>query len=262
MIKHFFTFVFTIVYLGNSVNSLASVPTPRLLEERLQAGDPDAFKVVENSKSLDQLLKLLQQALTHQFKDRSKEVERTAIAAIRRIPGHATKLGDEIDVLSNQANSSRSREINYRLLAHIGSPEAIAQIGRFLFDERNPEKDIPPIELGYFVTPNSFWAAGALDIAMGDTLQLTPKPRRYSNAERKAWQDWWLSAAAEPYRAILENRPTNQVLLPPASAPPSSLAGGSHSQRLSYSTAPRFIWTLGVLILTAIVIYMVRKDRK
>lgn len=153
---------------------------------------------------------MLTLALHHQFcgdrahcapGDNSDKVKSLAIGAIRRIPDHAKTLADEIDQSSSKPGEIGVRRNNFFLLGEIGSPEAVAELGRFLFDERNPEGDLPP-DSGLNTVSNSHRAANAMGVALGNKPGIkNRKPGSYGPTEVFAWQTWWQSPAANEYRA-------------------------------------------------------------
>ncbi|CAN5716433.1 hypothetical protein BH11VER1_BH11VER1_41800 [soil metagenome] len=224
-------------------------------KKKLGSGDRAAFSAVAQSTNLDDLNNVLMLALTRQFGAYSSEVKEIAITAIRRIPDHGKTLGDKIEELSDQRGTARKRERAFYLLQNIASPDAIAQIGRFLFDERNPEKGLP-LNDGSFEVPNSHWAANAMGSALGDRIGLKRKPGFYGPDEVKAWQIWWQSPAADSFREPI--------------AIPFALPGGTPQKAdeakpstNSESTVPSrwLIWT--VTIATAIaLLWMFLKIRK
>ncbi|MGV3659528.1 MAG: hypothetical protein ACO1TE_05070 [Prosthecobacter sp.] len=198
------------------------------LEQKLASGDAAAIATLQSASPLEELFDVLMLSLRQQFGVHSNKIKEAAIMAIKRTPGHAKVLGDEIDELSNLSGTGRSRERKFYLLQNIASPEAVAQLGRFLFDERNPEKDIP-LGDGSFEAPNSYWAANAIGAALGDPLSLKRKPGYYGLAEVKSWQTWWQSQEAAAYKPQPE----------PSSDPSAAPAGSPNQTRLLVSESPR-----------------------
>lgn len=184
-------------------------------EKRLASGDPTTIESLTKSASIDELYSVLMLALHRQFAAHSDQIRSITIAALRRFPDHAQRLGDKIDALSESRGTAGKRERAFYLLQSIASPEAVAQIGRFLFDERNPEKGLA-INDGTFEVPNSHWAANAMGMALGNKIGAKQKPGFYGPDEVKSWQTWWQSPAADTYKTASAHK----MGMPPIISPP------------------------------------------
>lgn len=197
-----------LMVLAVTLRSASSQSVSPDFEQRLSKADPSAFETISASRSPDELYKILTLALHHQFcgdrvnctpGDNSDNVKSLAIGAIRRIPDHAKRLAEEIDQSSSKPGEIGVRRNNFFLLGEIASPEAIAELGRFLFDERNPEGDLPP-DSGLNAVPNSLRAANAMGAALGDKPRIkSRKPGGYGPTEVHALQKWWQSPAANEF---------------------------------------------------------------
>lgn len=183
--------------------SIASAQLSREFETKLKAGDPKAIESINSQRSLNELLFVLNGSLGGRFGEQSDLIRKAAIEVIRQVPGHAKQLGDDIERLSESRNTFTERERCFLLLSRIASPEAIAQIGRFLFDERNPEKDLGIID-GLYLVPNSHWATQAMGEALGEKYGIKKPLGTVGWKEVRAWQTWWQSSIADEYRKLLE----------------------------------------------------------
>jgi len=99
--------------------------------------------------------------------------------------------------------------VRFKALGSLGSDESIAQLGRFLFDQRNPDKGSKK----YYMPPsaNEFYAAIWLQAGLGDKSPLGRGDLRYGGD--KKLREWWLTSAdAAPYR---EGLVASGVALPP-----------------------------------------------
>ncbi|MFO1439975.1 MAG: hypothetical protein U1F81_16750 [Verrucomicrobiaceae bacterium] len=118
---------------------------------------------------------------------------------ISSIPGHTNFLVEGIEESSKLIGGDRVRSSNLDLLGTIGSMEAIQQLGRFLFDDRNLEgPDFYPDDacgVNPRPQPNSSLATKSLHDSLGDAA---PPPHNQLNVE--AMRAWWLSEAGRPYR--------------------------------------------------------------
>lgn len=236
-------------------------------EQRLSRSDPLAFETISASRSPDELYKILTLALHHQFcgdrtscapGDNSDRIKVLAIGAIRRIPDHARILADEIDQSSSKPGEIGVRRNNFFLLGEIASPEAIAELGKFLFDERNPESILPP-DSGLNTVPNSHRAADAMGVALGNKPGIkNRKPGSYGPTEVLAWQTWWHSPAANEYRTV---KVTSIQPSPPAQPRPRTVQGKNEVQLVTPSTDPWFVWAIMLGALFALIFLLMQKRR-
>ncbi len=133
----------------------------------------------------------------------NQEIKDKAFEFLSRIPGHAKYLGDRIEAASNISENKNARIRGLKGLAELGTPEAIQQIGRFMFDDRCPEYNPAwSYEGSLRPHPNAWVAAAALNKALKDK-----SPSRsfgYFGPEAyAAIQAWWRSDASLPYRQQL-----------------------------------------------------------
>ena len=256
--------IFMVILTPRSASSQSVSPD---FEKRLSQGDAASFEAVSASRSPDELYKILTLALHHQFcgnrsncfqGDNSDKIKNLAIGAIRRIPDHARILADEIDQSSSKPGQIGLRENNFFLLGEIASPEAIAELGKFLFDERNPESILPP-DSGLNTVPNSHRAADAMGVALGDKPGIkNRKPGSYGPAEVLAWQTWWQSPAANEYRTV---KVTSIQPSPPAQPRPRTVEGKNEVQLVTPSTDPWFVWAIMLGALFALIFLLMQKRR-
>ncbi|MBL9133641.1 MAG: hypothetical protein JNG86_20695 [Verrucomicrobiaceae bacterium] len=160
----------------------------------------------------------------------NQPIRERARAILESIPGHAKSLGDEIDRLGNITGSQdvveraqNNRGELFSLLASLGSPESIQQIGRFMLDDRRPlpEGWKPPPVVVYSPpwTPASLSdMAMEIDRALGDASPLKrlkdlPSIGRFG-IQKKYMQDWWRSEESAKYRVPLPG------VEPPPDPPP------------------------------------------
>ncbi len=260
----FLLMIFMVILTPRIASSQSVSPD---FEKRLSQGDSSSFAAVSASQSPDELYKILTLALHHQFcgdrsncspGDKSDKIKSLAIGAIRRIPEHAKRLADEIDQSSSKPGQIGLRENNFFLLGEIGSPEAIVELGRFLFDDRNPEGILPP-DSGLNTVPNSHRAADAIGVALGNKPGImNRKPGGYGPTEVLAWQTWWQSPAANEYRAA----PAPSV----QSAPPPQPRKGTENkadeaQPEPPTTTPWLVWEVMIGALMALMFLLFQKRR-
>lgn len=236
-------------------------------EKKLSQADAASFEAVSASRSPDELYKILTLALHHQFcgdrtncfqGDNSDTIKSLAIGAIRRIPDHAKKLGEEIDQSSSKPGQIGLRENNFFLLGAIASPEAIAELGRFLLDDRNPESILPP-DSGLNTVPNSHRAADAMGVALGNKPGIkNRKPGSYGPTEVLAWQTWWQSPAANEYRAA--QAPSIQPS-PPTTPRKQAEEKGDEVQLEPPTTTPWSVWAIMIGALLALMFLLFQKRR-
>ena len=147
------------------------------------------------------------------------EVERRALERLRQMPGLPRYLGDRIDLLAIMGGQDIARGVDLSTLREIGDDDCIVQLGRFLFDNRNPEVT-GPIRPG----DSGLGVPSAIKYYVADALSAVLRDRPGMAAEIKAaakggtgWQqrvqNWWLeNPEAAPYRRKLADL---GVVLPP-----------------------------------------------
>jgi hypothetical protein len=124
-----------------------------LLEKELKAGDLEALQPLNHADDLPALYSVLMLSLRNQFGDRSNEIRIAIASKIATIPGHAEYLAGRIDALSTKIYTTRERDDLFYMLQHVKTPETLEVLGRFLFDDRLPEKEIPIEELALVFRP-------------------------------------------------------------------------------------------------------------
>jgi|GEM_PF-4913294 len=169
--------------------------------DKLEAGDAKSIVAVSHLKSMDDLCLLLRCVHVKRFGTHSFQVKDAVIAALKEIPGHAKELGDRIEKLSGKFGTARERWSLFGALESLASPEAVAQIGRFLLDSRHlvveGHDDYDP-----YGDTNSHIAACAMTEALGNR----PQPMFYRRNELNYWKVWWQSEDAEKYRRLLREK--------------------------------------------------------
>lgn len=233
-----------------------------MFEKRMAVGDLSVIQSI-GSMPLQDLYGVLLLALRRQFGDQSSQVKGAAIEAIKQFPYHGRFLGDEIDRLSNEQGTLRERQNDFYLLTNIGSPEAIRQIGRFLLDERNPEKDIPE---AYFIgaASNSYWAADAMGSVLGNKPGIKNKPGFYNRDDVVAWQSWWQSPAAAQYRnpIVEQPHPAPPVQLEPKKrAPSKSNESTAESHALSAQNSEKLLFISLLIVICGGVVFLIWRRR-
>lgn len=256
--------IFMVILTPRIVSSQSVSPD---FEKRLSQGDPSSFAAVSASQSPDELYKILTLALHHQFcgdrtnctpNDNSDKIKSLAIGAIRRIPEHAEKLADEINQSSSKPGQIGLRENNFFLLGEIGSPEAIVELGRFLFDDRNPEGILPP-DSGLNTVPNSHRAANAIGAALGNKPGITNrKPGGYGPTEVLAWQTWWQSPSAIEYRTVKTSPVQPAATTQPRQA---NEPKAVEVQRELLTITPWAVWAVMTGALLALIFLLFQKRR-
>ncbi|MBL9184805.1 MAG: hypothetical protein JNN17_21850 [Verrucomicrobiaceae bacterium] len=175
---------------------------------------------------------------------------------ISSIPGHTNFLVEGIEESSKLLGGDRLRSSNINLLGTIGSMEAIQQLGRFLFDDRNLEgPDFYPDDacgVNPRPQPNSSLAARSLRNSLGDAA-----PPPHNMLDVQAMRAWWQEEAGRPYREwnyedyepMPPPRKRAVSLRPPGakSLPPSGNPGAASSLNLPAIWPVLVIFTLAAL---------------
>jgi hypothetical protein len=173
------------------------------LDARLSRGDASALQEVAESRSMDLLMDTLFQAIRRQYGEQSGVIKEITAERLRDFPNHAAALGDEIDRFSEMEGTGRKVEHQFMILEAIGSPEAIAEIGRFVHDDRDPDKELFPPGSGFASISNSFLCSQIMGRLLGDKSPIQKEPGAYSWKDVRAIQEWWDSPASSEYRASL-----------------------------------------------------------
>lgn len=160
-------------------------------------------------------------------------VETRVRQALLSFPEHARFLGDQIESISSDHEKNNLRERYFSLLGAFGGAEAIAQLGRFLLDERNPMPPwITPMSIGTRPNENSVWAAWAIDKALGEESPWWPyrkngqPPSNNANGPRiyEIMKQWWIDTGSKKYGLGLPPaiHPSPQLKAEAPSAPPAA----------------------------------------
>ncbi|MBE2287706.1 MAG: hypothetical protein IAE77_29885 [Prosthecobacter sp.] len=188
--------------------------------------------------------------------DLNDEIRTKAGDYLRRMPGHAKVFGDDIEELAQKEDTVSQRVVRFKALGSLGSEESIQQLGRFLFDKRNPDKDSKK----YYVTPpaNDMYAAMWLQTALGKRSPLGAGDL-YADGGMKYGSDdklrqWWLTSAdAAPYRqGLLASGvalPPNYPALPETATRPDDVTTrDSSAESVSDATG----WGIGLVLLALV----------
>ncbi len=169
-----------------------------------------------------------------------QEREKLAASYLLQIPEHARHVGDWIERSLTQKDSSTGRDLRISAMGQLGSDEVIVELGRFIFDDRNPDVTgpVPPLTLG--VPKTIKYEAGA---ELSTLLRLKPGIAAEIKAAAPSatgWfdqvQNWWLkSAEAATYRRKLAD---SGVVLPPGYPPMEELKGAKSAITPSQSSPP------------------------
>lgn len=168
-----------------------------------------------------------------------QEREKLAASYLLQIPKHARHVGDWIERSLTQKNLSSGRDLRISAMGQLGSDEVMVELGRFLFDDRNPDVTgpVPPLTLGVPLT-TKYQAAGYLIGALRNKPGIAAEIKAAAPSA-PGWfertQNWWLkSEEAAPYRRKLADA---GYMLPPGYPPMeelrgarSTIAGGGHKR--------------------------------
>ncbi|MBL9132009.1 MAG: hypothetical protein JNG86_12460 [Verrucomicrobiaceae bacterium] len=139
-----------------------------------------------------------------------------------KIPGHAKYQGDLVEADSTNPDRSGWRVLRLRMLGRLGTPEAVQQIGRFMFDTRNPGVD-SLLPSGDYTPPlsNSAYAYFELAHALRDKspVRMDLGPLKYED-KMKAYDTmvaWWRSEASLPWRQPLPGVELPEIVRHPPS---------------------------------------------
>jgi hypothetical protein len=121
-------------------------------------------RVLENATT-QELLRLALLVETGVMGKECASLRPTLMKELRSRPEQAQMLGDRIDELANEPGTASRRMNNFEVLTFIGSAEALRQMGRFLWDERQPDPMVPGHEVA--TEPVKMAAAWALLKTLG-----------------------------------------------------------------------------------------------
>jgi len=204
-------------------NEIASA----LIEKELATGNLSAIDLLNGPRDLPVLYGALQSALTHQFGDRSTEVRIVVASKIATIPGHAQYVADKVDAFSAEIGTTPKRETWLYILRHVKSRETLEVLGRFLFDNRLPERGLPveKIDSNFPVEDNARLATTSLSRFLGVNSPLKYQ-LNYGQEDMKKMQEWWNSPEGVKFRKEFGSEGQPGVSGFPASAPPTANALG------------------------------------
>lgn len=156
----------------------------------------------------------------------NEEVLKRAQKRLRQLPGLPRYLGDRIERLAAVKGEDSQRGYAIESLLVIGDDHSIVQLGRFIFDDRNPDVTgpVPPLALGVPLTIK-YQAAGYLEgvLRHKEGIAAEIKTPGFNPDWFKTVQDWWLkSEEAAPYRQKLADA---GYVLPPGYPPMKELEG-------------------------------------
>lgn len=152
--------------------------------------DSNAVATILKNATTQELLKLALLVETGQLHKENANTKPALIKELRIRPEHAKMLGDRIDELANEPGTAALRQNNFDVLTFIGSDESLQQIGRFLWDERQPD----PIVDGHEIArePLNMSAAWALMKTLGQRAPVDANAVDFYNEGGLAKaQLWW-----------------------------------------------------------------------
>jgi hypothetical protein len=159
------------------------------------------------------------------------EIQELAMERLRQLPGLARYLGDRIEKSASEKGWNDSRRIWLSILGRVGGEESIVELGRFIFDDRNPDYT-PPLDSGPVYPigiPSAiqYSATSALNGALRGKHTIADEIKDKTYGMNPNWfkmiHHWWLhSEEAAPYRRKLADA---GVVLPPGYPPMKELQG-------------------------------------
>ncbi|MFM2168067.1 MAG: hypothetical protein RIS79_2438 [Verrucomicrobiota bacterium] len=179
-------------------------------EPSLQKGDVTPLDEAFRKKDIDLLWEVFRGSSfawdKDPYKDRINAHVRKLLLAY---PGSVQYLGDRIEESSKTHEMNHVREKALGMLGDFGGPEAIAQLGRFILDDRNPLPPwvIPGKTIGSLPNPNSTWAAWAMDRALREESPWWPY--RINGQPASSYgggppiydlmKQWWIETGSKKY---------------------------------------------------------------
>lgn len=195
-----------------------------------------------------------------------EQIHARARELLLRSPGAEEYLGNVIEEASTNHQKSNIRGKSFSLLGQLGSPKAIAQLGRFILDDRNPLPPwiIPGKTFGPTPNPNSMWAGWALNEALGEESPW--KPYRNQNGQvfqspaapllTDVMKQWWIETGSKKYGLGIPPavHPTPK---PVAQPPPVIDPGPAPSEPWAWEM-PAII---ALVLLSALLVFFKRRPR-
>lgn len=239
-----------------------------LAREQFSKGDFSPIDEAWKSHDLALLWHIFRSAsrATKQRAEVWDETEARVRRALMSHPDHASFLGDQLEVFSSDHTKSHLRERYFRLLGAFGGPDAIAQLGRFILDERNP---LPPWvvlgkTIGSLPCSNSDWAVEAMNEALGEESPWKPYRNQNGHVFHRAggppiddiMKQWWIETGSKKYGMgippAIHPAPKPEVIPPPPPPPPEAP-----------SAPPEWSWELpaiSALVLLSALLVVLRKS--
>lgn len=157
----------------------------------------------------------------------NEEVLRRALERLRQLPSLPRYLGNRIESLAVERGKDSKRGAAIDCLFAIGDDDSIVELGRFIFDDRNPDVTGPAPAFALGVPKTIKYEAAA---ELTGLLRNKPGVAADIKATAKSapgWfqrvQNWWLkSEEAAPYRRKLADA---GYVLPPGYPPMKELVG-------------------------------------
>jgi hypothetical protein len=244
------------------------------VEKELRVGNFQVLDSLAGRESLPLLYNLLLLAERRQFGENSLSVQSLLVPRISAIPEHAKYLADDIERRSSEAGGLQGRENDFTLLTMVGSREALAELGRFLFDDRNPEREraekLPPSEVTFALLPNSLMAANGIGRILGPQSPVQERPGFYGPEQVRKIREWWTSLEGEAFRTgFATSRPPDE---PPRMEPvqikeqrhpfPDQSPARSAAKTPAAAVEHKPVWpwfVCGILALVAIVAFALKR---
>jgi hypothetical protein len=158
----------------------------------------NAAKIEKNESSLEALGLLVRAAGINNAKGelspKEQEVFQAAREAFIETPNHLDYLLGKIEETTNQDlngdySNGRMRSVYFEILQQLQTPEAVSALGRLLFDENDPWKDMHWDDGGRPL-PNSYVALMCLG-QMGINNPPTHGPEPRYTTDLRPWQLWF-----------------------------------------------------------------------
>ena len=233
--------------------------------KEMRNGDFSSLDEAQTKKDLDLLWAVFWNAElgVSLYNEDSDILARTRVL-LKKVPGYAEHVGNSIEHASSTHEMNHVRAKAFGMLGAFGGKEAISQLGRFILDERNPTPPwITPMSIGTRPSPNSGWAAQAIDKALGEESPWWPyrkngqPPSNNANGPRiyEMMKQWWIDTGSKKYG----------LGLPPAIHPaPELKVEASLKPPEVAAEEARWTWELPALIaflFLAVLLALLRKRR-
>lgn len=204
-----------------------------IMRQTVRNGDLSPIATLVQQRDLFQLWGLWNET-------RSRPEAHAAIeTALTNIPGHAQYLADIVEKLTMEGDMYPDAFKPYKgeidpwarfyflqMLGELASPEAIQQLGRFLYDERNPGIRSHPLGMGEQRSYNKSSAVMAFNNALKEMSPLYGKvgKAQYNHTDQYPYYkqqllEWWASDSSLPFRQKLPGVDLPEIVRQPPKLP-------------------------------------------